>query len=80
MPSTPTFQRRKILRLLEAEDLSRRQVARALGTVEGLDRWIQAEASRRGLGTLRTETALAQLGTQWTRLVVKRFYLSPTAE
>ena len=70
------FQRRKLLRLLDAEDLSRRELARALSNTDGLGGWMVQEARRAGLETSRVDEALARLGTGWARRAVKRFFLS----
>jgi hypothetical protein len=76
MVPTDTFRRRKLVRLLDAEDLSRREQVRALARIEGISEWMLNEALRSGLETSRLETAIARLGTGWARRAVKRFYLS----
>ncbi len=76
MAPTATFKRRQLLRLLETNDLSRREQVRVLARTPGLGEWILTEAERSGLETTRLEIAVGRLGTGWTRRAVKRFFLS----
>lgn len=79
MTPEDNFLRRKLLRLLEDEHLSRAEVARALEAVEGLACSLLDDAQRRGLYGGDVIEALTCFGTGFARRAVKRFFLRPAA-
>lgn len=79
MTTSARFQRRKLLRILQISDISRRETLQAFQGVHGLERWLHSEADRAGLSHGRLDAALANLGTTWAQRAVKRFFLSPDA-
>ena len=69
--------RRRILRALEDEHSSRKDVLKAMRGVPGLERWMHAEAARAGLNRSNLDMAIALLGMRWATHAVKRYFLSP---
>jgi len=79
MTAQDNFLRRKLLRVLEDQHLSRDEVARTLEAVEGLEESLLDDARRRGLYDGDVAEALACFGTGFARRAVKRFFLRPAA-
>ena len=72
-PASP-FQHRKCERLLEADDLSRREQVGALAEIEGLEDWLITGATTPGFMPTTLEAVLVRLGSERVRLMVDGFF------
>jgi uncharacterized protein len=72
MHTTP-YQRRKLERLLAAEDLSRAELARALAGVPGLEDWLLGAAAGPDFLPSELEAVLSHHGTRRVATLIERF-------
>ena len=76
MTTASPFQHRKCHRLLETDDLSRRELVRALAEVEGLEDWLLLGATTSEFMPTSIDAVLVRLGTERVLLMVEGFFAS----
>jgi len=74
MDQPARFQRRKLDRLLSADDLSRHEVVTALRRVNGLRAWIREDAAEADPRLHSLGDIVGSMGMSWTRQSVLRFF------
>ena len=74
MTTSIPFQRRKCDRLLEDEELSRRELGAGLAGIEGLEEWILERATSDGFIPTSVDEVLRRFGTAWVRGMAGRYF------